>query len=379
MTERVPWTVVSHAADESPAAVGVAHLLAWLEQEPSVQLHSILWAPGPGGTKPYRRGRFANVGAAHRNPVVRLLKASGQERVGGGLAGQLVRTKVRRVPRGGVVYLNSAGAGAVLRYLPDGPRTVITHLHAIDREADPPLPEDKVERLVAATDVWLAADEDTRDWASRAWGIDADDILVVPEPVDPTTWTISTRRADPGRLRLGLAGAPWFGSDHSARVVQVLRAERPDLELELTWARQVASAEHIAPMLHDLRQLGIEDPPVMPASTEEVLRVLDDLDVLAISTPHDHEPWLIWEAAARGLPIVCFDTHDAAATLPAGNGTVVPYPDPKAMADAVAAIHDEAVATESATIDGQRAALRKRDVTILGPMLVDLAREAERS
>lgn len=376
MSEPLPWTVVSHAADESPAAVGVSHLLGWLAQEPSVQLHSILWAPGPGGTKPYRKGRFANVGAAHRHPAVRLLKATGQERIGGGLAGRLVRTKVRGVPRTGVVYLSSAGAGAVLRYLPDGPRIVITHLHAIDREADPPLPTDKVERLVEATHVWLASDEETRAWAAASWGIEPDAITVVPEPVDPTTWTISTRRADPDRLRLGLAGAPWFGSDHSARVVQVLRRHHPDLTLDLTWARQVASPDHLAPMLHDLRHLGFEDPPVLPASTDEVLRVIDDLDVLAISTPDDHEPWLVWEAAARGLPIVCFATHHAAATLPAGNGTVVPYPDPRAMAEAVAAIHREAVDTETATIDGQRAALRKRDVTILGPELIELARRA---
>ena len=42
MTAPVPWTVVSHAADDSPPSVGVSHLMAWLATEPGVDLHSVL-------------------------------------------------------------------------------------------------------------------------------------------------------------------------------------------------------------------------------------------------------------------------------------------------------------------------------------------------
>lgn len=366
---------MSHAADDSPPSVGISHLMAWLAREPTVDLHSVLWAAGPAGTAPFEHGRFFDVGADHRRLVPRVARRVGLVRVGGGLAGRAVRSTLRAVPPSGVLYLSTAHAGAVMRYLPPGPRTVVTHLHAMDRRGERPLPDDKVAALCEATHVWLAADEDTRAWAAETWGIPIDAITVVPEPADSSDWNRATRLGDPNQLRLGIAGAAWFRSDHAGRLVQILRRLRPQLDLELVWTEVIRSVEHLAPLLHDLDHLGVGDALELPSSADQVMASLDDIDVLALTTPDDEAPWVAWEAATLGVPIVCFDTHRVAPTVEDGVGLVVPYLDVVALAEAVLAIHDEDPADDAA-INTHRAELRRRDVNFVGPQLLELVKRA---
>jgi glycosyltransferase involved in cell wall biosynthesis len=369
------WTVVSHGADDSTPAIAVGHLMAWLDREPSVTLHTVLWAPGPAGTAPFDFGRLTDIGSAHHHPAARALRSVGLGRVGGAIAGRAVRAKVKELPSDGVLYLSTTRSAAVLRYLAPGNRIVITHLHAFDRESGDVLSPDRIAQLREATDVWLATDEDTRSWASETLGVDETDIVLVAEPVDPTSWNRAARRPDPTTLRLGLAGAAWFGSDHSGRLVQILRTRRPELSLELVWAHQVADPAHLAPLVHDLDHLGA-GPLQMPRSSEEVLAALDDIDAMAVTTPTDEGPWVVWEAAARGVPVVCFATHPGVPSVREGVGLVVDYPDVAAMADAVLAIHDEDTAGDDDAINARRAALRRRDVTVIGPKLLELANRA---
>jgi len=373
MTAPVPWTVVGHTADESEPAVGLGHLIAWLDERPSVELHTVLWAWGPAGTSRYERGHFMNVGDDHRRLLARGLRSVGLARMGGGVAGRAVRSTLRRAPRSGVLYLSTAAAAPVVRYLPPGERTVITHLHAVDRLADPPLTPDRVARVVEATDVWLAADEETAAWAADEWGLDPTSINVVPEPVDPRHWNRAARPVDPGHLRLGLAGAGWFQTDHTSRVVQSLLKLRPELRLELVWTEAMRSRDHLAPLLHDLDRLGVLDAFELPDSPEEVRDSLDDIDALAVTSPDHEAPWVTEEAAARGVPVACFDTHRAAHNVRDGAGFVVDYLDIVGMATGLLAIHEGERVPEAAEINARRQALYRRSVTTIGTRLLELA------
>ena len=96
--------------------------------------------------------------------------------------------------------------------------------------------------------------------------------------------------------------------------------------------------------------------------------------MLAVTTPDDEAPWVAWEAATLNVPMVCFDTHRVVPNVEEGVGLVVPYLDIAAMADAVLAIHDED--REAGTgINTRRAELRRRDVTFIGPKLLELAQQ----
>src|SRR5690606_23505839 len=87
VTAPVPWTVVSHTADDSVPAITVTHLMAWLDRAPSVDLHTVLWSRGHNGSSPYDFGRLANVAEDHEALLPDLLRRVGLGRLGGGLAG----------------------------------------------------------------------------------------------------------------------------------------------------------------------------------------------------------------------------------------------------------------------------------------------------
>jgi glycosyltransferase involved in cell wall biosynthesis len=346
--------------------------MGWLHRQPDVDLHTVLWSRGHNPSSTYDFGRFANVADAHEALLPTVLRAVGLTRIGGGLAGRGVRAALRSVPTTGVLYLSTSFSAPVLRYLPPGERTVVTHLHTIDREADPPVPPDRVAQLREATHVWLAVDETTRTWAVEAWDLDPAAIALVPEPVDSGGWNRAARHPDPTHVRLGVRGGAWFRSDHTARLVQQLRRKRPDLQLDLVWAEVIGSPDHLAPLRHDLEHLGVAQHLELPRSADEVLAALDDIDVLVMTTPDDEGPWAVHDALARGVPAVCFDTHRMAADLH-DLGIVVPYLDVAAMADAVLGLHADEVDDEAPGIARRRAELRRRDVSVVGPRIVELA------
>lgn len=364
MSAAVPWTVVSHAADDSLPATSVPRLMRWLADQPGIDLHTVLWASGHNGKAPYDFGRLADVGSAHERLVARGLRGVGQHRLAGGVAGRAVRGTLRRVPAAGVLYLSSARAGAVLRYLPPGDRTVVTHLHAMDRLADPPLPTDRVAALVEATDVWLVVDEETGAWAAAEWGVDPELLHVVPEPVDPAAYASVDRVASPGHLRLALRGGTWFRRDHAARLVQLLQRRQPALELDLVWADTVTSY-HLGPLLHDLRQLDLIDRLELSESIDEVRQRFAEVDVLALTTPDDDAGWVLSEARAAGVPVVCFDTHRSASMVAGDGGTVVPYLEVAEMADAVL----DVVAAQRTSV-AERLATQQQVLAERGPAAV---------
>lgn len=371
MSAPVRWTVVSHAADDSVAATSVVRLMEWLHESPAVELHTILWAAGFRGSRQYDFGRLADVGRAHEVLPARLLRAIGQPRIAGGVAGRAVRSTLRRIPTDGVLYLSSARAGAVLRYLPPGSRTVITHLHAADRAGDEPLPPDRVDALTAATDVWLAVDDETRTWAVDDWGLDPDRVHVVPEPVDPASSPRSVRVTDPNLLRLGLRGSTWFRRDHAPRLVQTLLHKRPGLNLELVWTGPLGR-EHLGPLLHDIRQLGLGESFELPSDEAQVREHVTDLDALAFTTPDDDPGWILGHAGGAGVPMVCFDTHRSSTGVTAGGGRAVAYLDIGAMADAVLYFLDRRAIPDD-SVAAARTELSSRTIAVLGPRVVALA------
>ena len=374
MTMVTPWTVVSHTADESLPASTLPHLLTWLDQQPDVALHSVLWSAGWVGPDPYRHGRFHDVGAAHERLTANLLRGVGLARVAGGLAGRAVRSVLKGVPRTGVLYLNSAHSAPVLRYLPPGDRVVVTHLHAIDRSTERPIPSERVASLIEATHIWLAADPDTLEWASQTWGIDRAGIQLVPAPTDQSGVRRSIRVTDSAHLRLAIRGSTWFRTDHSGRLVQLIQKMRPGLDIEILWADVQPEVRHISPILHDLRQLGVEDRVTVPATADELLEGVPDVDVVAFSCPDDDAWGIVAEAQQAEVPVVCFDTHRCARKLEERGGTVVPYLDLPAMAETVLNYLDKARAAGD-EVEAQRRDLRDRAVTTVGPRIVRLIEE----
>lgn len=374
-----PWTVVNHSADDSPATATAITLVGWLAAQPDVDLHTVLWLPGWTSKDPFRAGRFHDVARDHQLRALQLLRDRGRNGLAGRLTGLAARRTLMRVPRQGVLYLNGAACVASLPYLPGDGRTVVTHLYAADRSAEPALAPNRVARLVAATDLWVADDEVTRDWAVEAWGIEPEAFCWVGEVTDLAAWERRNEAAATADLlSLAVSGGVWFRRDHTARLVQVLQRLRPAVTIDLLWT-EVERDEHIAPMLHDLDVLGVRERLRIPADHADLHQRLADVDVLALTAPEDDAPWLPWEATKRGLPVVCFDSHPRAAAVgDEAEGIVVGYLDLEAMAEAVIALglgkKEEAIRT----FDERRAHAAAHDVGVVGARVSTRAAEVGR-
>lgn len=374
MSRPEPWIVVNHAADDSPSSTGLVHLIRWLAEREDVDLHTVLWEAGYRPTSPYDAGRLIELGPAHAYLPSKVLRAAGVTRLAGGLAGREVRARLSRLPTTGVAYLSTVRSAPILRYLPAGERTIVTHLHRSDRLSEP-LADDRIAGLVADTDVWLADDDETRRWTADTFGVDLDAVHVVPVVEDASASPRSVRVTDENVLRLGVRGSQWFRRDHAARIVQQLLAKRPELDLEIVWT-EAAGAENLGPVLHDLRMLGLEDRVVLPPDDDAIRAELSDLDALLFSTPDDDMGWLLAEAGGADVPMVCFDSHRSRTGVSAAGGRVVPYLDLSAAADAVLDLLHERRKTAAESLAEVRERLRLRQADVIGPRILELAQGA---
>lgn len=376
--ETVPWTVVNLSADGGPATAGATTLLNWLVERSDVRVHSVVWLPGSASNRPYRVGTFHDVARDHGATLPQLLRRADREGLASKVTARSIRSTLARVPRSGVVFLNGVACAPALRYLPPGDRTVLTRVRVGDDATIEELPAAWVDQMVEETDVWLAADDETRAWVLSSWPIDPAAVEVMDDPLDLASWEQRQQVLDPARLSLAVAGGAWFRSDHTARLVQVLRRLRPDLRIEVVWS-DVVKEEHLAPLLHDLEVLGVRDHVHVPASDDEISVRLREADVLALTGPNDHLSWPAWDAAQKGLRVVCFDSHPRSSSVGGEvGGRVVEYLDIAGMAEAVLAIHDAACAGAASRYARGRAELAGEDVRVLGPRLIELAGRARR-
>lgn len=90
--------------------------------------------------------------------------------------------------------------------------------------------------------------------------------------------------------------------------------------------------------------VGIADRVRFLGNVDDVAGVLAAADVFVSSSIREGMPMAVLEAMARGLPVVATDVGDVRATV-AGGGTIVDAADPDALAAAIGAMREPAVAS----------------------------------
>jgi glycosyltransferase involved in cell wall biosynthesis len=128
----------------------------------------------------------------------------------------------------------------------------------------------------------------------------------------------------------------WYkGADLFVAIAQRIRQLTPDLDVRFVWIGEEWRAEIRHQLAHDVKLAGLDDLVVFPGGVDDPTRFLQSLTLLLLPSREDSWPLVMLEAAAEGVPIVCF--HGAGGAqhfLAAGGGTAVPYLDVEAMARA---------------------------------------------
>jgi glycosyltransferase involved in cell wall biosynthesis len=136
----------------------------------------------------------------------------------------------------------------------------------------------------------------------------------------------------------GLGTMSWYkGTDLFVVVARRVRELLPDHDVKFIWVGDEWREETRPQLKHDVRMAELEDIVLLPGGMEDPAGFLQSLALLLLPSREDSWPLAVLEAAAAGVPVVCFRGSGGAEDLVAsGGGTAVPYLDVEAMARAAA-------------------------------------------
>lgn len=141
-----------------------------------------------------------------------------------------------------------------------------------------------------------------------------------------------------GRIIGGVGTMGWYkGTDLFVAVARRIRQLLPNQQLRFIWIGEEWYPEARRQLEHDIKRAGLEGVVILPGATPDPTPFYQSLSLFLLPSREDSWPLVMLEATTEGVPVVCFDSSGGAEEfLATGGGTVVPYLDVEAMAQAAA-------------------------------------------
>jgi glycosyltransferase involved in cell wall biosynthesis len=208
---------------------------------------------------------------------------------------------------------------------------------------------------------------------------------VVYPPIDLTRFASLPSRED-ARARLGIPADGslvvlvgrinrWKGHDRFLRVAAAIVSRSPSTHFAIVGEPVFRDDDYLPELRSLASQLKLEGRLTFVPWVENVGIVYAASDVNVNCSTAEPFGRAVTEAAACGVPTVCFDDSGAAETLDASTGRVVGAGDERAMADAVLAfLNDEGMRRRSA--DAARAGAVRFDARVIGARIDEVLRGA---
>lgn len=324
--------VVSHDASRSGAPIQVRTFLRWLVATSTADVATVLLAPGPLADD------FAALGPTRVAPwMSRLIRPaitppSMSRWLGSAFAA------VERFGSGptDLVLANTLAALPAAVAL-GGPRPVACWVHELDGVADRVLDPNTRGQLVGSVDHWVTAGARVGEMLVTRWHVDADRVQVL-EPFLERMPPAHRRPAGNGGASLVLgAGSmvPRKGADAFVATMAVLAHDHADVRG--TWVGGDLSTAYAQQIRSDIAGAGLQARVRLAPEVEDLGPHWSECAVVLHAPREDPAPLVVLEAAARGLPIVSWDTGGAADLLVrAGHPELVaPAGDVAGLADRV--------------------------------------------
>lgn len=295
-----------------------------------------------------------------------------------------LRRHWRRLDGFDLTYVNTSWTARALGYLP-APRRLLLHVHELDLGLGRLLrPRDR-RRALARADRIVAGCRPVRDLLVERYRVPADRVALHPY------FLVDQPRGFPagGRARRRALGIP----EEAAVVGTVAVADwrkGPDLLLEAVWHldRLIDREVHVVwvggpapggvdatPTRAEVEAAGLAGRVHLAGTQQALWDWYRAFDVFALPSREDAFPLACLEAAAVGVPTVCFDTGGIVDLVGAGAGRIVPFPQVDRFGAALAELLDDDEARRRA---GEAAAARVAAEHALDQRAAELADEVER-
>ena len=244
-----------------------------------------------------------------------------------------------------VVYANTIATCQAAMGLAQPGRRIIHHVHEMAYATDVYRAKEILRKAVPHTDVYIAASGAVKDFLIEIILVPREKIRVIHE--FPIAGCLQLRAADIGntiRLRhgipdnafvIGMCGSPEWrkGTDIFVRLVQQVREIQEGKCCYFLWVG--GERDSYREVQFDVDKLGLRNICHFVPAVEDPSPYFKAFDLFALTSREDPFPLVMLEAAASGLPIVCFAQSGGATELvEADAGIIVPYLDVQAMARA---------------------------------------------
>lgn len=337
---------LGHAAERTGPPILLLDWLRWLRRERDWELGVALLEGGE------LLGNFEDVATTWvlqdwldpgpTQVAWRALWKLGQGERADQLAASRLRWPARSMGDWDLAWVNSVGTARLLRLLPSPPRRLVAHVHELSTGLDHHTERATRDMLFARADAFVSVSEAT----SRAVRDRLDDptraIDLAPgwAELDPVPGPHPPTRAELGipdeATVVGSSGVMHWrkAPDLLISLAERLRHDVPSVHLLWIGGDPTSAAWRAAEA--DLRRAGLGARVTLVPHQPHPRDWFRLLDIFVLPAREDAFPLVCLEAAAAGLPIVCFASAGGAPELVRDDaGVCVPYPDLDALAAAV--------------------------------------------
>jgi len=256
--------------------------------------------------------------------------------------------KIGSTMKAGLIYSNTVTNGRALEALSSLGCPVLTHVHELEF-AIRTFAGDDFELVKRYTDHFVAVADAVRDNLIVRHGIPERKIdriygfvptMARPRaelPVLKRELTAELKIPEDARIVGGCGTIDWRkGCDLFLQLALAIRSRTPSFPVHLLWLGAKPSWDGFYCLQYDLDRAGLSNHVHFIGSRSNPLDYIAAFDVLALVSREDPFPLVIMEAAAAGVPTICFDKSGGGREFVEEDaGCVVPYLDTAAMAECV--------------------------------------------
>lgn len=372
---------IGHAASRSGAPILLLQFLAWLKTNSNLSFDAKVVLDGPllDDMRAVAPTEVIDTVPSLSARVAR--KVVGAER----WSRRADRSFQRAVRHGAydLAYVNTIVPAREIGLISQLGIPVVCHVHELDFAMMQMVGEAGIQRLIPQVAHFIAASGAVGDYLRRRWKIDESKISVIHEfTLEPKSG--SGKSADRNRTRaelgvrddeilIGSCGTlDWRkGADLFLQVSRLIAAEARSPSMTFVWVGANLAHPDTKRFLHDVRAAGLEGAVRVVAATSEPGRYYEAMDIFALTSREDPFPLVMLEAAAAGLPIVCFaGSGGGPEFVEADAGLVAPYLDVDAFAQHVLELAADANARRALGAAGHRKVKERYVVTVQAPKLL---------
>ena len=283
-----------------------------------------------------------------------------------------LRSIARRLSTAQLVYSNTLQNGALLRELWHPGQNVLSHVHELEWWLRYRTSARDLGFTKDVTDHYVACSRVTLESLVSDQGVPPERITLCHAFIAVDEVQLARARADrdvtrrrlgisPDALVVGGVGTmDWRkGPDLFVQLAAMVTRRLPDADVHFVWAGGDAAGATRGGLLTDARRLGLGDRIKFVGPLEQPAQLFGAMDVFALTSREDPFPLVMLEAAAAGIPLVCFAGGGGAPEFAHPDaGRVAAYLDVAGMA---AAVSDLLEREEERERMGQTAAERVRN------------------